>query len=212
MLIQDIYTQYKIPPHLQLHMLRVAWVCKMICENWTGEKLHTDAVVQAALLHDLGNRVKMWILPGIHEPTGKELDEFLATRDEMREKYGRNDHLANVMICKELDVQQRVINLVDGIWFEKFTSYTLHDAEDLIINYSDLRVGPKGVLTTYERLREAAMRYDNQKRLIALESTIQATDAQEANIFQHCSITPDDMTDESIDPLLDELRWYEIQT
>lgn len=212
MIIQDIYTLYKIPPHLQLHMLRVAGVCMMICESWTGHEIDADAIIHAALVHDLGNRVKMSVFPGVFEPTGEDLDKFLQTKQDMIDRYWNNDHIANIKICHELNINQKIIDLVDSVEFKKFTSYTLQDSEKCIINYADLRVWPRGVIHTYQRLREAAMRYKNEERLDNLESKMQWVDGQEANILQHCNIAPLDISDESIDPLIEALRKIDIKT
>ncbi|USN54769.1 MAG: HD domain-containing protein [Candidatus Peribacteria bacterium] len=55
--IQDIYTQYQIPPSLQEHMLRVAAVAEQICLHSSQEIDHAT-IVTAALLHDMGNIIK----------------------------------------------------------------------------------------------------------------------------------------------------------
>ncbi len=53
MKISDIYSEYMIPKNLGEHMLRVAGVLKVTADNWTGEKLHNEALIIAGCLHDL---------------------------------------------------------------------------------------------------------------------------------------------------------------
>ena len=55
--IQQIYSDYKIMPNLQLHQLRVASVAKIIAENFK-EKLDKESIVIACLFHDMGNIIK----------------------------------------------------------------------------------------------------------------------------------------------------------
>ena len=72
--ITDIYKEYKIMPSLQMHMLRVAAVTKMIVDNYNMD-LDKESLVVAALVHDLGNIVKMdnmATFPDFFEPEGVE--------------------------------------------------------------------------------------------------------------------------------------------
>lgn len=58
MKIQEIYRRYSIPPNLERHMLQVAAVGEYICTHWSGPELNSQLILQALLLHDLGNIVK----------------------------------------------------------------------------------------------------------------------------------------------------------
>lgn len=59
MRIKDIYSHFNIPQPLQQHMIDVANVAQMICDNWQGETIDQKSIITLALLHDLGNIVKM---------------------------------------------------------------------------------------------------------------------------------------------------------
>ena len=87
MKIQKIYDDYKIMPQLQLHQLRVAGVASIIVDNFQ-EKLDKDAIVSAALLHDMGNIIKFNLnfFPDALEPEG--LDHWQSVKDEFILKYG----------------------------------------------------------------------------------------------------------------------------
>ena len=55
--ILDIYDEYKIIPALQKHMLRVAAVASLICNNF-NEPLPKNDIITACLLHDMPNILK----------------------------------------------------------------------------------------------------------------------------------------------------------
>lgn len=213
MQIQTIYEKYEIPKHLQLHMLRVAWVCKLICDHRTGGKINKDHLIQASLLHDMWNIVKFTF----DEKTsalllkGMNIEKLKKNKAMMIEKYGSNDHDANILICKELWVSKDVIELVDAIDF-----LSLHylepqsDMEKILMIYCDLRTWPFGVTSTHERLREAALRYKKSKRVERLESSYKLADTHENKIFQQCTLDHEEITEELVKPLINDLRKYEI--
>ncbi len=211
--IQSIYDHFNIPQHLQLHMLKVAWVCKIICDNWSGKPLDTRSLIQAALLHDMWNIVKFTFDKKTSTTILKWLDieALKKTQKIMIEKYWSNDHDANILICKEIWVTKNVIELVDAIDF-----LSLHylkpdtDMEKILMIYCDLRIWPFGVISTHERLHEAAIRYKQAQRVQHLESSFALADSQETSIFQYCSLTPEDITEDIVQELIQDLREFEI--
>jgi len=56
--VWEIYTAYTVLPSLQLHMLRVAAVAKVICDNWIWEDFDKEATMTSCFLHDMGNILK----------------------------------------------------------------------------------------------------------------------------------------------------------
>jgi len=71
--IQNIYDKFNILPNLRMHMIRVAGVANLICdnwhgnnlpnENWNGKQLGRNDIIATALVHDLGNIVKFIFSP-----------------------------------------------------------------------------------------------------------------------------------------------------
>ncbi len=147
MKILDIYKQYKIMPQQAEHMLRVAGVARIICENisspssyastvakamadkkaskdrhppfWKrgGEQDSRDIII-ACFLHDMGNIIKFDF-----SQTKKlinqdiDLDYWRGVQKEFREKYGSDEHIAHLQIARELGVSERVVELIGAISF-----------------------------------------------------------------------------------------------
>lgn len=115
MTIQDLYEKYHIMPNLKLHQLRVAAVAQTICESF-DILVDTETVVQACLLHDMGNIVKsdFSVFPdSFYMPEGKVYWQKI--KEEYVTKYGTNDHHATIEIVQELGVSEKVIECIDGI-------------------------------------------------------------------------------------------------
>ncbi len=214
MIIQDIYDQYHIPPHLQLHMLRVAWVMTLICDNWIGELVSgKDTLIQAALLHDMGNIVKFTFSEDTKDLLEwvNDISALKKIQQSMHEKYWTNDHEANLAICKELGVDQKIIDLVDAVDFNNIIDFDLQTAPwGILMTYADLRVAPFAVVSVKERLDEAARRYKKKKRSEHADRSNALAKKHEDDIFTHCSITPSDINNETVNPLIEGLRKVEI--
>lgn len=61
MTILEIYKKYKIPHHLQLHILRVGAVATLIIDNINHElvtEFDRNLIITICLLHDMGNVIK----------------------------------------------------------------------------------------------------------------------------------------------------------
>ena len=71
--ILEIYKEHNVMPNLQEHMLRVAAVASLICDNCT-EKLNKEDIITACLLHDIGNIVQFQLsyFPEFNKPQGIE--------------------------------------------------------------------------------------------------------------------------------------------
>jgi len=210
--ISDTYKKYKIPSNLQEHMLRVAAVASMICDNFS-ETLPKEEIVTACLLHDMGNIVKfkMNVFPEVFETEG--LEYWQKVKDEYTNKYGTNDHIASIEIAKELRVSERILKLVDAPSFIGAPHNASGDDFGMkIVDYSDVRVYPFGVVSIEERFLDLKKRYvqhvaDTPER-IAFENALREIEKQ---IFAKCKIKPEDITNESIAPILEELRGFVIK-
>lgn len=221
---REIYAQFRIMPGLQLHQLRVAAVGKLICDNFSsrggsasgGKKpINTHDVVLACLFHDMGNIIKADLtqFPQLLEPQGKEYWE--GVKKERIAKYGPDTHKASVAMAKEIGLPEVVVSYVDGVRFTAIPSLAGSDSfEPKIIQYSDLRAAPFGILPLQERLEEAQKRYVGKTGGGALNEVntypvaIRGALEVERQIFSHATIIPEDITDASIAPIVEELWEY----
>ena len=207
--ISEIYAEYKIMPILQEHMLRVAAVASLICDNFSEPLLKND-IITTCLLHDMGNILKsnFKFFPESLEPEG--LKYWQKIKDDFIKKYGNSEHEATIQIMKELGVSLNAISLVDKIKFSLLCNHC--DNDDMSIKtivYSDARVDPYGVVSYDERMNEAKERYKNHKnnpgkkewkKLVACGKKI------EKQIFAKCKIKPEDINDETVAPIVSILR------
>lgn len=214
MKITEVYTQYKIPPNLQMHQLRVAGVAKNIYSNLDIE-VDCYSIASACLLHDMGNILKFDFskFPQFLEPEG--LEYWQGVKDEYREKYGSNEHEATMKIIRELSVSESVSDIIDGIGFEYLGDLPgKDDLEKKIVKYADMRVAPRKVMPLVERINEGKSRYPSVKRNAEdptfFDRMLRAGQEIEKEIFTNCSIKPEDITDEVVDKEIEGLKNYEV--
>ncbi len=216
MIIQDIYDQYQIPDTLQLHMLRVAGVCKMICDHRKWELLDSQTMLIAALLHDMGNIVRFDLEntpPGLEKlQKNYNVEHLKKVQKKIISKFGSEEHSVNMGIAREVWASDDAVEIIGKINFAKLRDeYDTYTIPQVIVKYCDLRVWPYGVISVAERLHEAAVRYKKDKRMWELKESIGFMNKVEQRIFSHCILSPQDINDESINPLLEDLRWFDIQ-
>ncbi|MEX2028978.1 MAG: HD domain-containing protein [Candidatus Paceibacterota bacterium] len=205
--ISDIYEEYKIMPSLQMHMLRVAGVASVICDS-INEPVNKEDIIIACLLHDMGNIIKsdLKIFPEFVEPEG--LEYWQGVKNEYIEKYGDKgqEHRATLAIVKELGLKDQVVSLIDRVRFSLLCEHVqANDVNMKVVHYADTRVGPYGVLSYEERLREANIRYqynDEERRLVKCGKEI------EKQIFAKCKIKPEDINDKNVVTIVSELKNY----
>ncbi len=217
MSVVDIYKKYKILPSLQEHMLRVAAVASLICDNFK-EPLPKEEIVTACLLHDMGNiiKFKMHVIPEFFEPEGVEYWQKI--KDEYIEKYGLDEHKATVKIMKEIGFSGDVISIADRIDFTHLDNvFNNDDINPKIAFYADARVDPHGVVSYEERMEEGKKRYQNHKSTFGSvdeerrEKLVACGREIEKLIFSKCKIKPEDINNESVAPIIAELRNFVIK-
>lgn len=211
--IQDVYNEYKIGKHLQLHMLRVASVASVICDG-IDIPVNKDNIVKAALPHDAANilKVDFSFFPEFWEPEG--IEYWQGVKNQYAEKYGNNEHDATIQIMQEFGVSESVISLVDEVRFTLLCKhFETEDFDIKILHYADLIVGPYGVLTFDKRMTEAKARYKNHKNGVAENEWNRLYDCgqkMKKQIFEKCKISPDDINDELVVPIIEKLRNFVI--
>ena len=200
-------------PNLQLHQLRVAAVATMICDSLTIE-VDKKTIVTVCLLHDMGNIIKseLTFFPEFTEPEG--LEYWQKVKDEFIQKYGTDENKAILSIMEELLLPEIVIKTVEHNRFSLLCK--TKESTNMVfklIKYSDMRVGPYGVLSYDERMDDARKRYQGKEHLFpsdGRETLIDCGKEIENQIFAQSTIKPEDINDESVRNIMEDLKNYEI--
>ena len=211
-----IYEKYKIMPQLQTHMLRVAGVASVICDNFS-KPIDKDFIVAASLIHDMGNIVKfdLHLYPDLLKPKG--INYWEKIKRDFISKYGNNEHKATHKILKELKADEKISKIVRAFGFSKANNiYKTNNLDLKIAAYSDMRVAVYGVTTLEERLSEARKRY--AKRITTsysykeFDHNVLLWKKVEEQIFYLAKIKPDEITDRKIMPQMLKLKNFDIKT
>jgi HD domain len=198
--ISDIYTTYKIMPNLALHQFRVAAVARMIARVFPYP-LDTEILMQACLLHDMGNILKFRLRLFVNLFPGEDLAYWESVQKEMIARYGRDEHHATIAIARELGVSERVIEVLDAVGFHNWHSTREHASwEGKIAAYADSRVCPSGVVSLADRLSDARARYNDVSSDSDSErdAIYQCMYDIEKDIFAHLTLKPSEITEASI--------------
>jgi hypothetical protein len=218
MTIQDIYRKYQIMPNLQMHMYRVTGVAQQMCENISTEaegQLNINDILTTCLLHDMGNIIKFDLVRFPDFLGSEGLEFWQNVQNEYRQKYGQDEHEATVLIAQELQVSERVQQLILGVSFDHMEEVVVkNDLDQKICEYADDRVTPTGVTSLDLRLKDLEERYrhrypsaedqDKRKRFGELAKQL------EQDIFTNLTITSADITDLTVNTRLENLRKFEI--
>lgn len=206
--ILDIYEKYQIMPQLQEHQLRVAGVAGLICENFQ-EEVDAENIIMACLLHDMGNIIKF----DLNKTSALfnrsiNLGHWQKVKAEFIKKYGANEHHATILIAHELKLDQRQIDLIGCIGFyEAPLNAQDHDFGKKIVQYSDDRVTPHGVVGLEHRLQDLRKRYDNHQQDTAVRGNFEnALREMEKQIFSRCKIKPEEITEERVREKFEEFK------
>lgn len=211
----EAYAHYNIMPILALHQLRVAAVGKMIADSFR-QKLDTRSVVLACLFHDMGNIIKFDLnqFPESREPEG--IAYWEKVKADFVRRYGPDEHHATVAIGHELHLPLQAMQYIEGVGFSKLDRIRdSHSYGQKIVEYADTRVTPTGVASMDERLEEARSRYVGRRSDMAhakerYDELIAAAHEIERQIFSQSNIRPEDITDTSVAPLVEELKDFPV--
>lgn len=213
----SIYQNYALPQVLQNHMLRVAGVGKWIIDRWNNPniKLNEDEIIEALLLHDIGNIVKgddenfRSLFPDTY--TMESFDYWINVRRWVREHYGKTDTEATQNIVREIGVNSRILELIEKKQFvNNELTFTSTNFAIKICAYADQRVSPDGIMSLTGRLNEAKKRYQGVKGASVnspnYKSLFNCAIKIEEQIFKHVKGTPDMITDASIEGYMIQLK------
>jgi hypothetical protein len=204
--LSEIYSRFRIPPNLQMHMINAAGVASIIADHWKGtQKMIRDDMIAAVLLHDLGNIVKFDLKS--HERIrllGREaerVDFWRRVQSEVTAKYGHDDHQVTLKMAVELGLSKRVMELIDGLG--RFSDGKLDVARDSdfelkICSYSDCRVGPYGVMSLDQRFRDLMERYANSPKAVVFEGLSRMIAELQTQVTGDISLAANKIDDQSI--------------
>lgn len=163
--IQRVYDQYKVPEHLQEHMLRVAGVGIAIGKHWIGPDIDIPSIRTALLIHDMGNIMKFdFTKPEQYQVNQHVIETWKRTQAEFAKNYGNSVHLVTMGIIQELSVSNYIIELVEAIGLDFVEeTYRSDDIVKKLCSYADLRVDPDGVVTVDQRFDDLIERYRGRK-------------------------------------------------
>ena len=189
----------------------------MICDNFK-KSVNVQHVILAGLFHDMGNIIKSDLAHFLDfvEPEGIEYWE--SVKSEFLREYGDDAHSANVAIAKKIGLFTEVVSLIDNAGFSRMEKIFVSESFELkVFEYGDIRVGPRGILSIAERLAEARARYEARIKLKSyyetdddFEKLSNAALKLEKQIFEHVTLTPADINDRAVEPLIKELWDYPI--
>lgn len=210
---REIYHVYRIMPGLQIHQLRVAAVAQLLCGSAT-KPVDERAAVLTGLFHDMGNIIKsdLTSFPDFLEPEG--CDYWQGVKDEYIATYGHNESEATGTIIREIGLPEKCSAFFEAMGFSRLEAIVQGSIEVQVLQYADMRVGPRGVLSMKARWEEGMQRYANRKpwwlEPEARERVWQLSEQLERTLFQHVSLKPEDITDESIAPYIAKLWDYAV--
>ncbi len=214
MKIKEIYNKYQIPKHLRQHMYRVTAV-GMVVNDFLNQsiKLDKDILIQAMLLHDIGNIIKFDLNSSLLKE--ENIESLKIIKNEFIEKYGEDEHVATIKIIKEIGVCKKVVDILENISSSKISSTIgSDDWHKKVCSYSDFRVAPHGVTSIEERFDDVIERYKGLKHVLGdIEKTLQKKkDALilERQIQEKCRLPLSLINDEKIKNIVEQLEEYKI--
>lgn len=216
--VTEIYDEYRIPPWLQLHQLRVAAVGSILAD--VHPKANKRIVILTSLFHDMGNILKFDLSPdGPLAPLmGDTVAHWQEVKGDFARLYGPDEHVATIAIARELRLSPEIVALMQGISFSKMEQIRTEGPLELqICEYADMRVGPYGILPLQERVADLKAR--SQRRWAEgyakdmeekFDRSAQLLNEIEAELFAGIPLKPDGITDASASSVIEELKKYEI--
>jgi hypothetical protein len=205
--ILKIYDNYSLPQNLQEHQLRVAALGSIICNHLIEVKVDQSLIVRCLLLHDMGNILKYDFSKTMlfSEKDQNKINFYKLKQTEFKNKYGSKTDEATLRIIKEITTDKRVFTLCKNSHWEsanKFVNTNHWDRK--IACYSDMRVGPHGVLNLKDRFRDLIMRRldKNNKLMILCQYGI----TLENNLQKQTDIDITNLNDASLETVMEKLK------
>jgi len=195
---QQAYDRFCVPPNLETHMRTVAHVVRVIRDHWTGKGLDWEFIIQAALLHDIGNIVKFDFErhPEFLGTEAANVEHWKAVQQNIIIRYGKDDHLASGAMLKELGVSRELTSIIQDKSFSNAIEVAQgNDWNAKILLYADMRVMPHGVASLEERLTDVRRRMPQYSQRPDFENLLDAARDIELHITAN------------LDRSIHEIRW-----
>ncbi|NTW14967.1 MAG: hypothetical protein HGA38_01200 [Candidatus Moranbacteria bacterium] len=195
--LRQIYERFSVPPNLAEHMETVAQVVRVIRDHWIGESVDWDFIIQAALLHDIGNIVKFDFEahPEFLGDEAKNVEYWKEVRTDIIARYGNDDHLASGNMLREIGVSDELLSTIQNKSFANAIDVAAgNDWNAKILLYADMRVMPHGVTSLEERLADVRRRMPQYYRRLDFEELLDAARDIETQITAHLDKAVTDIT------------------
>jgi len=142
----------------------VAQVTEDVLNRWRGPKVDHQLTILSAQLHDLGNIVKFTrpFDADLAEKLQDKLEYWYQVQDEFVAKYGTSANAANLKIVAELGLGATVGKVLTEMEIVTSRPDQPVSFEARIVEYSDCRVVPNGIVDFETRLRDLCTRYNRR--------------------------------------------------
>lgn len=206
--VRQTYEKYFTPKNLQEHMLRVASLSKIICDNWIGSKIDMEAVIKACSLHDIAKPMTFDVSKQAQYGASPiEIANLENLQKLIKISYGSVEHEATIKMCQDVGMDKKSVNFVKNLeWKYIPRLFKNNDIESLIPIYCDMRIGPKGILSLQER-------FDDLKKRVSAdnyEDNVKNGKALEQKIKENVKIDLNSITDNNLNSLFTEILDLEI--
>jgi hypothetical protein len=191
-------------------MLKVAAVAKIICDNLeiSADK---ETIIKTMLLHDMGNilRFNLENTSLFDKKDLPNINKFKTAQQNFKEKYHHDADEATLEIIKELTSNKKILNLCANSHGEHIKAIlNKKEWEKKISYYSDMRIGPFGVLSVNERFDDLIARNPNDKKV--LEQYKQECLEIEKQLIKICKIDIKKISNKLLEPEIKSLKTYAI--
>ncbi len=208
--IQDLYKQLQVPFPIQEHMIDVASVTAMICDHRQGEELDKELLLTTALVHDLGNLVKVDFSFG-WERYQQNLEYRQQVKTSLIEKYWTDCDTVTVWLLRTLWQFPQIewllacMGVENNVWVDLWVHAR-------IIDYADTRVSIVWICSLDERLYDLQRRYAHKPRAHGTQWDALRNDAHhvESYIFAQSSLKPSTITHASTRTYAEQLWNYDV--
>lgn len=132
---------------------------EFLANQLIGETVHQPLLVEAALLHDLGNLVKFKNFIS----AAMKLDEvtWRKIQNELVEKYGTDAHRVTLTMIKELGLRNEaeILVILEQSDHRYISTYGYPTLESRLLDYADMCVAPAGIVGFETRMADLIKRY-----------------------------------------------------
>lgn len=188
----DYFKQYKVPPHIMAHCLKVKEVAFFLATQLQNNDIavNLDFVRSLALLHDLFKTVTFPELKSSKLYPHEYSSEEIAVWQELRKKFaGKYESEIASEVFK--DIYPELALSLKNVSSPKHTDPSM---EEMLVHYADLRVLQERIVSVLERMEYLMGRYQNKEEY--WEAFFAALKEKEQKIFSHLDFSPRELAAE----------------